>query len=375
MSRSTMYVVVVSACLIGCSTMTLAQEKDKERSSLAVPNDSLFAEQYYFDRMDVLEAWAITTGSKEVVIGVAERGFDSTHEEFQTGRIEVYRLSGMEHPHDWLHENHGTEVVGLIAAESNNGKGYAGLAPGCNVIVAQIGTHESFRKKTPESAKEWNRLFSEKSSEAIRYLVDRDCKVIDCSFTILTSIADALEYAIAHDVLLVVPSGNSNRNSPQFPAGTLDVLSVGGVDKNDDRWVNAPIKLRGKEFIQGSNYGKGLNVVAPCRDLAVCMPFDETTAAQFPKTGWLMTNFGLARRGGYLLKQNKGGTSLASPMATALAALIRSLRPDLTFREVIKIIEQGADDLDEEGWDQYTGYGRINFHHSLKIAETWPTDK
>ena len=380
MSRIAALILSFSVCLIGCSLSpgpTISVASSHRSAPKARPNDPLLVEQYCFDRMAVFEAWAITMGSADVLIGVVERGFDPTHEEFKTDRIKVYQLPGMEHPREWLHQNHGTEVVSQIAAGTNNGKGMAGLAPECRVIVAAMGTHESFRKArqgSQESAREWNRLIGEKSGEAIRYLVDQGCKVINCSYTTASTPADAFEYAIAHDVVVVIPSGNFNRNSPQWPAGVLDVLCVGGVDKDDKRWVNPPVEYKGRKMIQGSSYGKGLNVVAPCRDLVVCIANDEEQNAVLPDDRWMATGFGKARKG-YLWKINKGGTSNAAPMASALAALIRSLRPDLTYKEVIRIIEQGADDLGSPGWDEYTGYGRINFHRSLELARTWPRKK
>ena len=77
-------------------------------------------------------------------------------------------------------------------------------------------------------------------------------------------------------------------------------------------------------------------------------------------------------RNGYQWKTGTAGTSNAAPYGTALAALIRSLRPDLNHKDVIKIIEQGATDLGDLGWDKETGYGRMNFHRSLLLARDWP---
>jgi subtilisin family serine protease len=329
--------------------------------------------QYCFDRMAVLEAWRITKGSDNVLIGVVEKGFDPTHEELKDGVIEVFEIAGMEHPKEWMHQNHGTEIVSQIVAKTNNGKGIAGLAPECRVVVAATGTHKSFGERTAQSADEWNRLIGENSGEAIRYLVDRGCKVINCSYTTATTPAEAFEYAIAHDVVVVVASGNFNRDSPQWPIGVIDVLGVGGVDTDDKRWINPPVTHKDRQIVQGSNYGRGLSVVAPCRDLVVCIAGDENID-RLPVDGWVPTGFGQARKG-YLWKKDKGGTSNAAPMASALAGLIRSARPDLTHQEVIRIIERGADDLESPGWDQFTGYGRINFQRSLELAIDWPRDE
>jgi hypothetical protein len=50
---------------------------------------------------------------------------------------------------------------------------------------------------------------------------------------------------------------------------------------------------------------------------------------------------------------------------------VRSLRPDLKAAEVIEILKKGCDDIGERGFDEYTGYGRINFRKTLKLAKDW----
>ncbi|MBN1341502.1 MAG: S8 family serine peptidase [Phycisphaerae bacterium] len=337
------------------------------------PNDPLFGTQYYFETMNVLEAWRITAGSPTCLVGVLDTGFDLKHPDLRGNLLPEYQAEGMEHPDSWPVKHHGTAVAGLIAAKANNGIGLAGLAPECRILPAAYGTHALFRERTPEASRQWNILVGQKQAQAMRYLVDKGCRVINCSFTPALSLKAGFEYAIAHDVVVVVASGNVNSHRPAWPAGVLDVLCVGGVDQNDQRWVDPPkevevAKGQKKTITQGSAYGIGLNVVAPMRGLAVCTPrhFND----HLLDDQWKEVPLGKAMR--WYLHGEKGGTSYATPMATALVALIRSLRPDLDYRQVIKIVEQGADDLGEKGWDKYTGWGRINFAKSLKLAQSWP---
>ena len=70
------------------------------------------------------------------------------------------------------------------------------------------------------------------------------------------------------------------------------------------------------------------------------------------------------------------GSLVPSAIGLGLAEalpFIRSLRPDLDHKQVIKVVEQGADDLGEPGWEKYTGHGRINFHNSPRLAKDWQT--
>jgi subtilisin family serine protease len=64
-----------------------------------------------------------------------------------------------------------------------------------------------------------------------------------------------------------------------------------------------------------------------------------------------------------------GATSSAAPQVASLAALVRSLRPDLSSAAVIHLIEQGADPIGAPGFHEETGYGRINFRKTLELAQ------
>jgi subtilisin family serine protease len=331
------------------------------------PNDPLFGLQYQFEKMHVLEAWTITQGSPDCLVGVVDEGFDLHHPDYRQNILNPFQAAGMGHPATWIHQSHGTAVIGLIVSGANNGLGVAGLAPNCRVVPAAMGTHALKQSNDQEP---WNELLGKTSAAAIRYLVDQGCKVINCSYYTSSTPRSAFEYAIEHDVLMVMPSGNANREQLPFPAGTLDVLCVGGIDKNDERWLSKRMETGGSPVMQGSNYGKGLNVVAPMRELVLCMPYDDAVNKRLKNGEWTKVNFGKAMPG--FLWEEGGGTSCAAPMGTALAALIRSIRPDLDHKTVIRIVEQGADDLGEKGWDKYTGYGRVNFYKSLKLAKTWP---
>ena len=63
-----------------------------------------------------------------------------------------------------------------------------------------------------------------------------------------------------------------------------------------------------------------------------------------------------------------GATSMATAIVSGLVALIRSLRPDLSADEVVSIVKEGAKDIGSPGFDQYTGFGRIDFAKSIEIA-------
>ena len=341
-------------------------------NSISRPNDTFFNTQYYFDSMQVLKAWEFGKGDSDCLVGVLERGVDGNHPDIKSNIKQIYKLDGMEHPTDYKFNAHGTIVSGIIGAEANNELGVAGLAPHCNLIVALVGTHE-YKNGTKEEKIKWNKLFGEKAAQGIRYLVDKGCKVINCSFTYYSVPIEAFEYAINHDVVVVVGSGNGNKEVPKYlPEG---VLVVGGVDKNDKRWKDDFIRsIFNGLHTQGSNYGESLSVVAPICKLTTCFPADEEVSRYLYNHDMndLKKNMDIQN---LLFRKDSGwGTSWAAPMATSLVALIRSSYPELDAKTVVEIIQQGADDIGKNGFDKYTGYGRLNFYKSLELARIQVND-
>jgi len=61
------------------------------------------------------------------------------------------------------------------------------------------------------------------------------------------------------------------------------------------------------------------------------------------------------------------GTSMASPHASGVAALVRGKNPSLAPDQVRQILRASADDRGAAGWDPLFGYGRVN---ALKAVST-----
>jgi tRNA(Arg) A34 adenosine deaminase TadA len=61
----------------------------------------------------------------------------------------------------------------------------------------------------------------------------------------------------------------------------------------------------------------------------------------------------------------------AAPIVTSLEALVYSARPTLDARSVVKIVQQGCDNIGKQGYNIHTGYGRVNFGKTLKLAKAW----
>ena len=130
-----------------------------------IPADELFHKQWHLhapeDGTDMVagagifapEAWEITLGSRDIVICVADDGFDLTHPDFQglgkvVGRLNAFEEWGTvrytedvmprrkdDYPFDY--DYHGTPCAGVALAEIN-GEGTVGVAPKCAFLAVRF---------------------------------------------------------------------------------------------------------------------------------------------------------------------------------------------------------------------------------------------
>ena len=204
-------------------------------------------------------------------------------------------------------ESHGTHVAGIIAAERNNGIGMNGVANNVKIMsIRAVSNGDEYDKDI---------------ALGIRYAVDNGAKIINCSFGKSFSpnpewVYDALKYAAAKDVLIVHAAGNDglDLDSPDNPNYPNDQIGVGSEMVNNVITVGSLDSSYGSEMVSGfSNYGKSnVDVFAPGGGVYSTMPGNEY--------------------------EFQGGTSMAAPGVSGIAALIRSQYPKLTAPEVKQIL-------------------------------------
>ena len=204
---------------------------------------------------------------------------------------------------------HGTHVSGIIGAVRDNGIGIQGIAD--HVWIMPVRTVPDGDERDKDVA------------NAIRFAADHGARVINMSFGKNYSpdkkaVDEAVKYAMSKDVLLIQAAGNDGKNldhEPNFPnriygdatgeAGAWLVIGASGW--LDDASLVASF----------SNYGKkSVDVFAPGVDIYSCIPGSKYT--------------------------NESGTSMAAPVVTGLAALIREYYPKLTAQQVKQIIMQSV---------------------------------
>ncbi|MDX3383854.1 S8 family serine peptidase, partial [Streptomyces niveiscabiei] len=270
----------------------------------AVGADTIRQEQWYLDGMQAEKMWKTSTG-EGVTVAVIDSGVDPNNPNL-AGRVLAGKdftpdEPGDEHT-DFSEYGHGTGMAGLIAGTGANGdrNGAYGLAPGAKILPIRV----------PDGGKAANLAAGETSINtalvpAIRYAADRGAKVINISLAVSEStpeVTEAVAYALKKGSLIFAGVGNDAQkgNLVMYPAATPGVVGVAAVGKNLGR----------TEF---SEYGPQVDMAAPGEDMV---------HACGGKTGLCTTS----------------GTSDATALASASAALIWSVHPTWTNNQILRVM-------------------------------------
>lgn len=105
------------------------------------PDDPRYREQWHLPLMNLPQAWDIHRGSQDVVVAVIDTGVDTTHPDLRDRLLPGYNSSGTGSTNDPTDTNgHGTHVIGIIGATTNNGLGVAGVTyEGVKVLPIKAG--------------------------------------------------------------------------------------------------------------------------------------------------------------------------------------------------------------------------------------------
>ena len=235
-------------------------------------------------------------------------------------------------------DGHGTHVAGIAAAMTNSGVGVTGIAGGWH------GGNRSFRgaqimciRVGARGSDGLGYVNSNNCGTGISYAANNGAHVINCSWgtqSTATMVAGMQDVA-ANGVTIVHAAGNDNADDPDYvdfdPFTT--VLSVAGLGPYSD------VKM------SMSNYGFWIDVSAPGAQIL-------STSSEYGNPGYVYY----------------WGTSMAAPMVSGLALLIRSAMPSLSKEQVDSLIVLTADTIDhlQDPLYQYKlGSGRINAYKAL----------
>lgn len=288
-----------------------------------VVNDPKYKEQWNIKFTNSDEAWKIMHQKREVSIAVVDSGIDYNNSELKNRIAKDKGYNFVNNTKDATDDfGHGTEVAGVIAAEQGNSKGITGVVGPTDVKIIPV--------KVLDENGEGN---SEIIAKGIVYAAEVGADIINVSIDFDVhdkAIQDAINYAKNKGSFVVVAAGNTNSNCDLYsPAGDTGAYAVASINTS----------YKKSDF---SSYGNSVQVAAPGEDIL-------TTELQ----------------GQYDLES---GTSMATPIVSGIAAMIKAERPELGPDAIARIIDVTATDIMTKGKDVQTGYGLIDAYKAVKMA-------
>ncbi|NNE70796.1 MAG: S8 family serine peptidase [Rhodothermales bacterium] len=268
------------------------QELDYEARAEVLENDPLVGSQWGLDAIHAHEAHALLADLEPVrkaSIAIVDTGVDAGHEDMTA----IFEDS----PGSTDRHGHGTHCAGIAGAATNNGLGVASLNwEGRFVSIRSysalgdngMGTLESIAEALIEAA--------EAGADVISMSLGGQSPIIP------KTMVDAVNYARSKGSIIIVAAGNSNVDaSNNIPSNVEGVIAVGAVN---ERLAKAP--------------------------------FSNTTGRLSRPISAPGTNIlSLKPTGGYV---RLSGTSMATPMVSGLAGVMRALNPDLEADEIYEIL-------------------------------------
>lgn len=275
--------------------------------------------QWYLDTMQAERMWQVTKG-KGVTVAVIDSGVRSSQPELE-GRLRPGKSfvdadrRGAEREDT---DSHGTAMATLIAGDGAGGQGIKGLAPEAGILPVKVGN---------------GRTSPSLIVAAIRYAANSKAQIISISMGIRDfsmgeqdkrKLQDAVDYALKRGKLIFASAGNrgDKDNSMSYPAATPGVVGIASVDAD-------------YKTSKYSTHGANVKLAAPGENVpTVCSK----------GTGYC--------RG--------GGTSQATAIASASAALVWSMHPKWTNNQVLRVLmDTAGKPTDGPVPSQYIGYGTI----------------
>ncbi|MFY0625950.1 MAG: S8 family serine peptidase [Reichenbachiella sp.] len=315
---------------------------------LYVPNDPDIDLQNQLAIIQAFEAWDVTKGSEEVIIGISDTGVDYNHEDLQNNRhfnifdpvngidddgngyIDDYigidiadddsdPISDLTNSDD---RPHGSRVAGIASGSVDNSIGIAGVGFNTKYFPIKV-----FRSEDG---------ISNGAYESIVYAADLGLDVINLSWGADAAepssiLQDIIDYAVLEkDLVVIAAAGNTNAELNFYPASFNHVLSVGATNASDEKAGFA-------------TFSYNIDLTAPGQSIYSTVVDD-----------------------GY---GSDSGTSYSSPMVAGTAALVRDVFPHLDAVQVMEQIRMTSDDVYHVGSNSnyvgMLGKGRLNVHRAV----------
>jgi subtilase family protein len=323
-----------------------------------IPNDPDFNKQWYLEHLNIPQIWSQQTGNSSVVVAVIDSGVEVSHPDLHdniwinrneilgdnidndnNGYIDDFNgwdfLGDDNDPSPSYFKNclrqqtcveeaiiHGTFVSGIISAVGNNHQGISGISWKTKIMPLRVlgpnGSGNTFDV-----------------IDAVNYAVDNGADIINLSF-----VGDAydqafeltLERAYNEGVLIIVAAGNENISGQPTNLDLFKMYPVCHQGRNNENIVlGVGATDADNKLTPYSSYGsRCMDMVAPGDSFWGAI-IDDPEIKEF--TGYYGGEY--------------SGTSLAAPVVTGMAALIKSFSPALKNTEIMDLILNNTDNIDD----------------------------
>jgi Subtilase family len=343
-----------------------------------VPNDPYFSLQYYLQNasmvvgipvdVNVRKAWLVNRGGGlpsggGLVVAVVDEGVHAAHPDFGTRVLFGWDAYGNNSfgcsdcaANPYPGETHGTSVAGIIGASADNGVGVSGIASDALILPIRVSRLGVFASPA-------------QIANGINYAWSTgEAKVINNSWTRNTSCFGCTppDVVINNAITNATSSGRGGK-------GTVVVFSAGNVSARSQGIINGPNWPATQSNVISvssiSQYGTIADYAPRGSRIDVVAPSSNVTSGNCPNAGDLVTAQlftacpANAINGDVQYTNRFGGTSAAAPQVAAIAAMLLTDNPSLTWAQVRDRIKLRA-----VGWgsSQDFGAGKVDAYRTLR---------
>ncbi|MBQ4420305.1 MAG: S8 family serine peptidase [Bacteroidales bacterium] len=321
------------------------------------PNQWALDENHYAN-INIQKAWEITKG-ENIRVAVFDTGVQKNHPDLVDNIYGGVDATGHHTGGDIYNEydRHGTSCAGIIGAKGNNSIGIVGVSYEGLIVPIKMANTIIISGKDYMDITDCRYAFSLVSA------LNMGVRIFSNSWSSSGSTFKCMKNNINFCInkpfsgkgcVFVFSSGNKSKSKVGFPSSLANVLSVGAIDKDGSCAIF-------------SNYGWNLNLVAPGVGIY--------TTDRTGNNGYTNSDYDTAF----------GGTSAACPFVAGVAALVLSVNPNLTQREVRYIIESTCQKIQPETnptayvyanipghpsgtWSERMGYGLVDAYKAVSLA-------
>ncbi|WP_163165750.1 S8 family serine peptidase [Arthrobacter sp. Alg241-R88] len=280
--------------------------------------------------VDAVEAWGTTTGldstGGSIKVAVLDSGVANVHDDIAPQVVGYANFVSGDTKEDPKADpedkyGHGTHVAGIVAAKRNNSIGVAGVCPDCGILDVKVLNDSGSGS-------------SSVIANGISWAASNGAKVINMSLGQRVSsrtLEAAVNNAWSKGAVIVAAAGNGGTQAQIYPGAYPNVIAVAATDNNDAK-------------ASFSTYGKWVDVAAP----------GVSVFSTFPNHPFVLGTQN-NRSTGYDIGS---GTSMASPIVAAVAALVWSTAPDISNASVREKVQTSAEKI--KGTGTQWAHGRVN---------------